>query len=286
MKILFDSYDNCCQNKSGGVQIRMKKIFALLKEKKIDVKFFDKFADNIEDYDIVHLFKLEYQKYPMIECAKNKNKKIVLSTIMSTKIGWKKHIQKIISKLPFLSIYKINLKILNLSDALICETPDEKNYIARNYNINPNKIHVIANGVEKIEYNGTEIFKKIGGQQKYVLQVGRFDPNKNQLNVIKALKNTDINIIFIGGEDFTNKDYYSKCLAEAKNCKNIHFLGWLDKEDPLLKSAFKNADTVILPSFYETFPKMPVLLKMLWHFLRLFRALARTHSRLSLHIRR
>lgn len=253
MKILIDSYDTCCQNDSGGVQIRLKKIYGLLKEKKIDVKLFDKFQDKIDDFDILHIFKLEYQKYPLIECAKTKGKKVIISTIMSTKQSWKTKLYNIISHFKFTSIYKLNNKTLNLADILICETPKEKDFLIKNHKIDSNKIFVIPNGAEVNEYNGNEIYDIIHSKKKYVLQVGVFDENKNQLNVIKALKNTNVELVLIGGAYFSSQKYYAKCVEEANGCDNIHFLGWVDHNSNLLKSAYSHADTLILPSFSETF---------------------------------
>lgn len=253
MKILIDSYDTCCQNNSGGVQIRLKKTYELLKNKKIDTKLFNKFDDKIDDYDILHIFKLEYQKYSLIDCAKLKGKKVIISTIMSTNINWKIRLHRLIAKFKFTSIYKINENLLNQADALICETPKEKEFLNKFYKINSDKIFVIPNGTEIIKYEGNDIYDIIGRNKKYILQVGVFNENKNQLNVIKALKNTDIELIFIGGAYFKSQKYYEKCLKEAKGCQNIHFLGWVEHDSNLFKSAYSHADAVILPSYSETF---------------------------------
>lgn len=253
MKVLIDSYDTCCQNNSGGVQIRLKKICELLKKQKVNVKLFDKFKDKLDDYDVLHIFKLEYQKYQLIECAKTKGKKVIISTVVSTNTNWKTRLYNIIAKFKFTSIYKLNNKILNLADALICETPKEKEFINKYHKIDNKKIFVIPNGVEIDKYNGDEIYDIIGSNKRYVLQVGVFNENKNQLNVIKALKNTDIELVLIGGAYFSSQKYYEECIEEAKGCNNIHFLGWIEHESNLLKSAYAHADTLILPSFSETF---------------------------------
>lgn len=38
------------------------------------------------------------------------------------------------------------------------------------------------------------IYKVMGKKCDYVLVVGRFDKNKNQLNVVRAFKNTDMDL--------------------------------------------------------------------------------------------
>ena len=47
--------------------------------------------------------------------------------------------------------------------------------------------------------------------------------------------------------------YREECLSEAKGCSNIHFLGWMKSDSHELKSAYANAEIVVLPSYYETF---------------------------------
>ena len=73
----------------------------------------------------------------------------------------------------------------------------------------------------------------------------------NQI-VIKAMKNTNIDIVFIGGPDHNNESYYKECIKLAEDCDNIHFLGW-QTDKKLIASAYGNADTFVLPSFHETF---------------------------------
>ena len=65
------------------------------------------------------------------------------------------------------------------------------------------------------------------------------------------MANSDISIVFIGGEAFSEPEYFELCKKTAT--KNIHFLGWIDHNDPLLASAYMNAKVVILPSYSETF---------------------------------
>ena len=100
--------------------------------------------------------------------------------------------------------------------------------------INPEKISVIPNGAE-IYQKTNEVFIKNGMDigAKYVLQVGRFDENKNQLRVIEALKNTDIQLVLMGGAVKVGDEYYRNCLEEAKESPNIHFWDWVENRSPL-----------------------------------------------------
>ncbi len=94
----------------------------------------------------------------------------------------------------------------------------------------------------------------IGNRKKFVVQVGRIDPNKNLLNVIKAVRGADYNLVIIGGEYAGNRsNYIEKCKKEAEGYDNIVFLGWLPTSSKELASAYANAHALVLPSYQETF---------------------------------
>lgn len=54
-------------------------------------------------------------------------------------------------------------------------------------------------------------------EKEYVLYPGIFSPRKNQLYFIRALRETEIPVVFMGGpgEDNVFQQYYDKCRAEA-----------------------------------------------------------------------
>lgn len=255
MKIVIAGYNTCCFNKSGGVQVRIKKIYELLsKQNDIEVEFFRPMETDINTVDILHLFMLLPEYYNLVCKAKKRGIKIVLSTIIPLENNYKIDIYRyIINKLPILNVYKMTFKILSCVDALIVETKSEFNFIAKHYGVDKKKMVIIPNGVDRNFYQGTDIYKKIGGYKNYVLHVGRFDDNKNQLNVIKALKGTDIDVVFIGGADNCDLTYISRCKHEASGDAHFHFLGWVDSDSNLLRSAYANAKVFVFPSYKETF---------------------------------
>lgn len=253
MRVVLQGYNTCCQNKAGGVRERIKKIYTLLNNELENVELFNTFSTELQQGDILHVFRLDSENTGLIECAKQRGAKVVISTIINLEDGWKiDFYRRIINKFPIMTTYKLMFKSLRLADSVIVETFAEKTYIQKHYRIPASKINVIPNGIDPIAEYGEEIYELIGGKKKYVLQVGRFDNNKNQLNVIKAMKNTNIDIVFIGGPDHNNESYYKECIKLAEDCDNIHFLGW-QTDKKLIASAYGNADTFVLPSFHETF---------------------------------
>lgn len=251
MKVLIDSYNECFQNDSGGVRIKIEYFLRYISEK-VDAKLFNKWEDKITDYDILHIFKPGMQNLSTISLAKRKGIPIVVSAIVPSENRRKVQFKKLIDKIIKLNTpYKITKKIFSMADVVIAETIYEKEYLKFAYDVANNKIYIIPNGISFPKSIVSEGYfrEKTGITEKFLLQVGRFDSNKNQLNTIKAVEGTDVHVVFIGGPDKDDYSYYDKCVAASS--KNIHFLGWIDHEDPLLQSAYKACHSFILPSQSE-----------------------------------
>lgn len=253
MKVLFQSYNTCCQNVSGGVNVRLHKIAQLLSERGLEVNLFDAFTSKVLDCDILHIFGIDLENWSLVNYAKQNNKKVVISSILPLQDRAKLSLYEWLSHTPLMTTHKVLKRTLSMADSVIAESVQEKVFLGKYFGVDLKKIHVIPNGMDTNEYKGKDIFEELGFEGLYVLQVGRFDNNKNQLNVIKALKESDIQMVFVGGASGMDKSYYEKCRHEAKGHNNIHFLGWLGRDSNLLKSAYSNAALVIIPSYQETF---------------------------------
>lgn len=254
MKIYIDSYNQCTQNKAGGVQSKIFDIYKSLKKKNIDVKLFNKWEDKLEDSDIVHFFSLTSEYFSEIQYLKGMEKKVVLSSIVP--ISGKNKIKLNIfagKNFKLHTLVACCKEILDLCDAIITETSKEKNFIAETYNIDPNRIFIIPNGISQDVLDGdASLFRETHKEERdFILQVGRIDQNKNLLSVIKALDSTDIPLYIIGGPAKGQEKYYEECKKTAGN--NVHFLGWISHKDPMLRSALRAAKVLVLPSFEEIF---------------------------------
>lgn len=95
MKIVITGYNTCAQNSSGGVQVRVRKIYEhLLKRDDVEVEYFCPMTTKLCDCDILHIFKLEQEYFNLILCAKKLGIKIVLSSIITITDGWKLDVKR------------------------------------------------------------------------------------------------------------------------------------------------------------------------------------------------
>lgn len=109
----------------------------------------------------------------------------------------------------------------------------------------------------KTIYNGIDpdvflieppIAEKENRNPKLVLCVSRIEGRKNQLNLIKALNNTEYSLYLIGEPATNHLRYYEECKRAAAS--NIHFLGFV-APDQLIKY-YREAKVHVLPSWNET----------------------------------
>jgi glycosyltransferase involved in cell wall biosynthesis len=83
-----------------------------------------------------------------------------------------------------------------------------------------------------------------------VLCMARIEGIKNQLRLIRALKNTPYRLFIHGKPSPNHIAYYNQCVAEAAEAENITIGGWLEGE--ALYAAYKAAKVHVLPSYFET----------------------------------
>lgn len=81
-----------------------------------------------------------------------------------------------------------------------------------------------------------------------VVCVGRIEAIKNQLNLIRGLKNTNIDLKIIGKPAPNHQHYYEQCLREATD--NITLMGQLPREE--VREIMSQSKVHVLPSFFET----------------------------------
>jgi len=86
--------------------------------------------------------------------------------------------------------------------------------------------------------------------ENHVISVGRIEGRKNQLNLIKALKETDLFLTIIGQSSPNHIAYYNECVKIINESDNMQLIDHMDHIQ--LASIFKAAKVHVLPSWFET----------------------------------
>ncbi len=104
---------------------------------------------------------------------------------------------------------------------------------------------IIPNGIDAEIFTMNEAIKK---DEKMILCVGRMEGLKNQLNLIKALKDSPFQLYVIGNHSINQKGYYDQCRNAAG--PNVHFIEYIPQNQ--LIEYYQRAKVHVLPSWFET----------------------------------
>ena len=96
--------------------------------------------------------------------------------------------------------------------------------------------------------DGGKLFRETFGLKDFVLCVGRLEQRKNQLSLLKALEDSDLELVFAGGGFSYGKAYAETCRNFRRTGKTV-FLDRISSE--LLTSCYEAAAVHVLPSWYE-----------------------------------
>ncbi len=271
--------------KMGGDVIQMTKTKKYLEENfDISVKIISKPKDITREFDIVHIFNFSTYKISRkyFESAIEKNIPVVSSPIYwdysfastaklfylfpglsQLKESYIKFFRKVILligrfyKKPDVVSYafKKNAKwMFDNSTFVAPNSIEEAKLLMKWIGINDSrKIRVVFNATEKPEKK-SDVDKKVflekyGIPDNYILQVGRIEYCKNQLNLVAALiNNPEIPIVFVGKID--DKKYFNKILNLAKKRANVFFINAVEHNE--INNFYKFANLHVLLSLRES----------------------------------
>lgn len=141
------------------------------------------------------------------------------------------------------------------ADKIIAISEQTKLDIIHYLKVPESKIEVIYQGCHQAFKENqsqefiNEVKEKFQLPERFMLNVGTIEPRKNLLNVVKALKGTQIPLIVVG----TKKPKYFKLVKDEidKNKIDVQFLTGVSMSE--LAVIYKLADIFIYPSFFEGF---------------------------------
>jgi glycosyltransferase involved in cell wall biosynthesis len=239
----------------GGFEIQMNSAFESLLKFDIIIKKMDIWSRD-KDFDIIHIWGLSRSNYEIIDWAKKCNKVIVASLLLPYHDTFRSKIGHVYRKY-FSKNFKEYKSYLNKIDQISVVNEMQAKVLAKIYSVSGSKINIIPNIVHDKYFKNnlrSESFSDMFNSKDYVLSVGNICRRKNQLNLVKACINLNLNLVLIGNSLDGENDYSEKIKSLIETNNNIKWFCELPYASNELFSAFSGCILYALPSESETQP--------------------------------
>jgi glycosyltransferase involved in cell wall biosynthesis len=240
MKVLFATYPMAFHTPGGG-EVQLLAYKKHLPAYGIDVSLFDPWKPRFLEHDLVHFFSCVGGSSHFCAFVKQLGLPLVVSSSL-----WITEQTK--DQYP---VEEIRAQ-LALADRVIANSDMECETLSRVLELPREKFATVYNGVEEDFFLPTspDIFRaQFGINGRFVLNVGNIEPRKNQLRLVEAMKAfPDVQLVLIGYA--RDPEYLRLVLQEGGN--QVVYLGPLQHNSPLLRSAYAACDVFCLPSTLET----------------------------------
>lgn len=247
---------------AGGGENQLIQTGRHLESRGVRIRLYSAWTDQIERARLIHLFGMSHEGLELARVARACGVPVVLSPICWYELramfalepdlprrarslaAWS--LRRVIPRLP-----GWRRELLTSADAVLPNSPSEAIQLTRLFGVDRKKVWVVPNGVHPaMSAVGPEPFRRQFGDRPFVLSVGRIEPRKNALGLIRAVRLLDLHLVMIGQAPPQNQDYARECRRAGGNA--VSWLGQLDHHDPLLASAYAAARVFALPSWFET----------------------------------
>ncbi|KVS05672.1 glycosyltransferase family 4 protein [Burkholderia vietnamiensis] len=240
MRVLFATYPMAFHTPGGG-EIQLLAYRDHLARHGVEVSLFDPWKPRFLEHDLVHFFSCVGGSVHFCHFVKQLGLPLVISSSL-----WVTEDTR--------HLYPCDeiRHQLGLADRVIANSDIECDTLARVLNLSRDKFSSVLNGVDDVFFESVpaEQFRNAFDlHAPFVLNVGNIEPRKNQLALIRAMKQMpELKIVFIG---------HARDPAYARACRDESgdqalYLGPLEHHSPMLRSAYAACDVFCLPSTLET----------------------------------
>ena len=284
MKVLFQTRTNLF-DAPGGDMVQMLKTKEFLEKQGVQVDISLELEPDLKGYDIVHLFNLMEPQdiYIQMRNAKKQHKKIVLSTIYGlyteferkARGGFFQKVANVLSSyqiafiktllkqykdkrmhsgvysMMYKGYYGLMKEIVDNTSVFLPNSVSEMNRVAKEFKLKDYKFVSIPNAIDKSVFTDADTDESQNPYSQYkdcILCAARIEGRKSTLNLVRAVKGTNYNLVLVGKESANQQAYVNQVHAEAGD--NVFFLGTLPHDD--LRNLYKMTKVHALVSWMET----------------------------------
>ena len=264
LKVGLVSYPTLFQNE-GGLQVQVRETQVALEKLGIDVKILDTTRDDFSDFNIIHVFSVQHGNVKLVEQARAKGCKVVLSSLLNPafvidaplRLALIHSLESLISRI---SGYKVKTDLRSVHSALSCADHIialgnwERDVINKSFGTGFKRVSVVPNGISKqfFESDKAAFHAEYDVTGPFVFYPGQISSWKNQLTLVRALAGTNITVVLAGPLHGKSRATLDACLAVP--AAKVVYLGNLDRTSPTFSGAYAAASALVMPSKAEAAP--------------------------------
>ena len=287
MKVLMQSRKNLFDLR-GGDTVQLEKTKNELEKLGVKVDFSLDFESDLSDYDLVHLSNVTriQETYLQVKNAKRQGKPIVLSTIYwpmndfekNGQVGLRKLINSHISidneekikafvryikdknsrniatrNLWTIGYTEMQNYVVNNVDYFLPNSQMEMDELCKSFGIKKKKYKVIPNAIDAdiaIQQEKTDVPEEFEQFKDAIICVGRIEPRKNQLALVKALDQSGYKLVLVGEVSNNQRGYFAKIKKIIDRNPSFYYLPRV--ENSKLYQLYKVCKVSTLPSWLDT----------------------------------
>ena len=245
MKVLFQIRPGYRDSPSGdSVQMFMTKVY--LEKMGVKVNISSRADINLKEFDLIHIFNTTRlsEAYGFYKNAFNQKKKIIISPIFIDMHQYYGNSPALLAAWRAENL--LRREMLQGCNMLLPNSYKELEWIQSILMVNT-KAKIVYHGIDQVFFNtDSKWFIDKYEIRDFILCVGRLSPIKNQLSLIRAVKDLNIPLVLIG--PVNNREYAMKCAEEANGL--VKYIPPLNQKE--LASAYCAASVHVQPSWFET----------------------------------
>lgn len=222
------------------------------------VKLLDQWCDRIVEGDVVHVFGLSRAALELAAAARVRKASVVVSPIiwyepwslLGACPDWKLRVKQMagyVCRRTRLVLADWKAALLQCADAVLPNSEAEARQLRACFRVDPEKITVVPNGVDPTWLSPPP---RPWSERDGILCVGRIEPRKNQLALVRALQGTGLRLTLAGRVVPGEEGYFLECMRIGRGY--VTYVGHLPHRSPQLARLYWSARVVVLPSWFET----------------------------------
>ena len=262
----------------GGGEIQLLATARALRDLGVTARLWRPWEESLSEARCLHLFGSLPEHLPLVEAAKRAKVPVLLSPI--TWFDWRsywrepksllrrcKAVAGFAARAAWPKLPSWRRRLYHAVDMLLPNSNAEAAQLTRYFQVPSQKIHIVPNAADSRFAGGTpNAFLRLLERQvsettptdvrikltdsRFVLSVGRIEPRKNQLGLIRALRGSGTPVVLLGDAVPGHERYWKACRRAAD--ASVVFLPRMDHNDPLLRSAYAACGCLALTGWYET----------------------------------